>query len=74
VTTLCLYPLTLNLNFSSPRDVTEDVLISVDPPAFFNDSFECEEGEEFENASELDLKITTEDDHHDIDKSEDNCL
>ena len=64
----------LEPELSSPRDVPEDVLISTDPSARFNDSFEFEEGEEFENASELFLKITIEDEDHDIDESEDICL
>jgi len=69
-------PLSPNLKpeFRSPRDVTEDVLISAIPPAPFNDSFVFKEGEEFENASELDLKISTEDEPLDIDESEDICL
>jgi len=64
---VCLSP-NLKPKFRSPRDVIEDVLISADLLGPFNDSFEFEEGEEFENGSELDLKTTTEDKHHDIDE------
>ena len=57
----------LEPEFSSPRDITKEVLISAELPAPSNNCFEFEEGKEFENTSELDLKITTEDEHHDID-------
>ena len=38
---------------STPRDVTEDVLNSTNPPTSFNHSCEFEEGEEFESVSEF---------------------
>jgi len=43
---------------SSPKDVPEDVLISSDPPTTLNDFCEFQEGEDFENLSELDVSVT----------------
>jgi len=59
---------------NSHRDVTEDVLVSAYPPTPLNHSCDFEDGEEFENASDLDVSITFEVEHHEIDKSEDICL
>jgi len=42
---------------SSPKDVTEDILVYADPPILFNDSCEFEVGEQFDTASELDMNI-----------------
>jgi len=64
----------LTLEFSSIRDVTEGVLIYIDPPNPLNDSFEFEEGEEFENASELDMSITSEVEYNDLDESKAICF
>jgi len=49
---------------NSPRDVIEDVLVFSNPPSPFNHSCEFEEGDEFENPSELFMSITTEVEHH----------
>jgi len=43
---------------SSPKDVTEDVLVFAQLPTTLNDSFEFEEGDECGNPSELDLSVT----------------
>ena len=56
---------------SSPKDVTEDVLVSSDPPAFFHHSCECEMGEDLESASELNMSITPDVEHRDLDDSKD---
>ena len=61
----------LALEPSSYKDVTEDVLILVDPPTPFTHSCELEEGEGFESASELDISITTEVAHHNYRDSKD---
>ena len=67
------FPLSLSpalaLEFRSPMDVIEDVLVSTDPPTTLNDSFEFEEGDECGNPSELDLSVIT-DEHHDLDESD----
>ena len=55
---------------SSPKDVTEDILIFVDPPAPFNHSCEFEVDEDLGNPSEFDLSITTYNEHNEIDGSE----
>jgi len=60
--------------FSSPTDVIKDVLVSVDPPSTLNDSFEFEEGDECGNPSELDLSITIDFAHHEIEESEEPIL
>jgi len=49
---------------SSHKDITKHVLTFADPPAPFTQSCGFEEGEEFESASELDMNITTEAEHH----------
>jgi len=64
----------LEPEFSSPKDVTTDVLMFADPPTLFNEFFEFEECEKFEHDSELDLKTIAKDLHLNIDESEDNCL
>jgi len=56
--------------FSSPTDVIKDVLVSADPPTTLNDSFKFEEGDECGNPSELDLSVTIDFEHHEIDESE----
>ena len=38
---------------STPRDVTEDILISTDAPTPFVQSFKFGKGEEFKNASKI---------------------
>jgi len=48
----------LALEFSSPRDGIEIVLIFTNPPDLFDESFEFEVGKDFENTSEFDLSIT----------------
>ena len=53
-------------------DVTEDVLVSTDPPTTLNDSLEFEEDDECGNPSELDLSFIT-NEHHDLDEL-DFCL
>jgi len=54
---------------SSHKDVTDDVLIYAGPPAPFNDSYEFEVGEQFDTAGELDMSITSEVEHHNLDES-----
>jgi len=54
--------------FSSPTDVIEDVLIFANPPTTLNAYFEFEEGDEYGNPSELDLSITTDFEHHELDE------
>ena len=56
---------------NSQKDITNDVLVYTDAPATFNDSFETEEGQDPENASELDTSIITEVKHRDLDDSKD---
>jgi len=53
---------------SSPKDVTEDVLVYANPPTSFNHSLEFEVDEDLENPSELDMSITSDIDHHEIDE------
>ena len=55
---------------SSPKDVTEDLLVYAYSPAPFNHSCELEVAEYLRNSSELDLSIITYNEHHDKDKSE----
>jgi len=59
---------------SSPTDVIEDVLVFADPPTTLNDSFEFEEGDECGNPSELDLSVTIDFEHHEIEESEEPIL
>lgn len=47
----------LSPHTSSPKGITEDVLVSADPLAPFNHSSEFEVGEDLENPSELDIVI-----------------
>jgi len=54
---------------SQPTDVIEDVLISTNPPASFHLSRDFEEGEDLESASELNMSVTPEIEHCDLDKS-----
>ena len=54
---------------SSQKDVTDDVLVSADPPTPFNHSCEFEVGEDLGSPSELDLSITAYKEHYDKDKS-----
>jgi len=53
--------------FSTPTDIIEDVLVSTNPPTTLKDSFEFEEGDECGNPSELDLSVTTNFEHHELD-------
>jgi len=59
---------TLASEFSSPTDVIEDVLVSADPPTTLINSFEFEEGDECGNPNELDLSITIDFEHHEIEE------
>jgi len=56
--------------FISHKDIADDVFINADLPAHFNNSCEFEVGEQFDNAGELDMSITRDVEHHDIDESE----
>ena len=60
--------------FSSPTDVNEDALVSANPPTTLNDSFELEEGDECGNPSELDLSVTIDFVHQEIEESEEPIL
>ena len=57
--------------FSSPTDVIEDILVSTDPPTTLNDSFKFEEGDKCGNLRELDLGVTTDFKHHELDELDD---
>ena len=59
---------------SSPMDVTEDALVSTDPPAPFHHSREFEEGEDLESASELNMSVTPNIEHRDFDESDNTIL
>jgi len=59
---------------SSSMDALEDFLISVVPPITFNDSTEFEESKALESTSELDMSITTEIEHHNLDELEAICF
>jgi len=47
------------LHISSQREVTKEVQVFPLPPAPFTQSYNFEEGEEFENGSELHMSITS---------------
>ena len=59
---------------SSPRDVAEDVLISINSPIPFSDSSEFEVGDDIESTSEIYISIITKFKHQVIDESKDNSL
>ena len=63
----------LAAHISSPNDITEDVLVSVNPPTPFYESFEFEDGEESSRNCELDMSNTT-DEHHERDETEEVIL
>jgi len=58
---------------SLPKDATDDILISFDPPALFYYSCEFEVGEQFDAVGELDMSVKT-DEHHEIEESEEAIL
>jgi len=60
--------------FSSPTGITDDVLVSADPPTTLKDLCEFQEGEDLKSASELNMSITPDIEHYDKDDSEDICL
>ena len=66
--------LDLALKTGSHNDVTNDISIIIGLPYPFTQSFEFEEGEEFESARELDTNITNIIKHHDLNESEDISL
>ena len=53
---------------SSPEDVTDDILVSIDPSSPFNHSHEFEVGEDLETPSKLDMSIKSDIEHHEIDE------
>jgi len=55
---------------SSHKNIANGVLIYADPPALFNDSCKFERHEQFDTVSELDMSITHNVEHYDIDESE----
>jgi len=54
---------------TSHMDVTENVLVYVDPPTIFDESSKSEEGQESEHTGELDLSIPSVVEFHDLDDS-----
>jgi len=56
---------------SSPKSISDDVLVSANPHTTLNDFCEIQGGEDLERASELDLSITTEVEYCDLDDSKD---
>jgi len=64
----------LALHTSSPKDVTEDVLVSANPPTPFNHSHEFEVVEDLKNPSELDMSIKSNIERHKIDEFEEAIL
>jgi len=59
---------------SSPTNITEDVLVSANPPAPFHHSREFEEGEDLKSASEVNMSVTPEIEHRNFDESDDTIL
>jgi len=59
---------------SSPKDLTDDILVSSNPPTPFNHSREFEVGEDLETPSELDMSIKSDVENHEIDESEETIL
>ena len=59
---------------SSPTDITEDVLVSGDPPAHFHHSRDFEEGDDLESASDLNMSVIPQIEHRDFDESDDTIL
>ena len=55
-------------HISSRDDITDDILVSAVPHTTLHDSCEFEVGEQFDTASELDLSITTDFKHHELDE------
>lgn len=56
---------------SSPKGVTDDVLVSVNLPTTLNNFCELEVGEQYDFNSELKISITPESEFHDLDESKD---
>jgi len=55
---------------NSPKGITDDVLVSADPPTTLNDFYEFDVGEPPNTISELDISITLEVKHQDLDESQ----
>jgi len=51
-----------------PMEITDDVLVCADPPTPFKQSCEFEVGDNLETPHELDLSITTYNEHHEMDE------
>ena len=67
-------PQDLASHTSSPKDVTDDIFISSNPPTTLNDFYEFQEGEDLKSATELDMRITPDIEHRDFDESKEAIL
>jgi len=56
---------------SSPKDVTEDILVYVDLPTTLNDFCKFQVGEQFDTIGELDISITPEVERYNLDDLKD---
>jgi len=54
---------------SSPKGITDDVLVSANPPTTLNHFCEFDVGEQSDNISELDISITFEVEPYNLDES-----
>ena len=55
---------------SSPKGITDDVVVSADPPTTLNDFCEFEVGEQCDTINELDISVTPEVEPSDLDESQ----
>ena len=55
---------------SAPKGITDDVLVSADPPTTLNNFYEFDVGEHYDTICELDISITPEVEPRDLDKSQ----
>ena len=56
---------------SSPKGITDDVLVSTDPSTTLNDFCEFEVGEQYDTVTELEISITPKFEPHDLDDLKD---
>ena len=54
---------------NSPKGITDNVLVYVDPPTSLNDFCEFVVGEQSNTVSELDISVTPEIEPHDLDEA-----